>query len=116
MILFHHIVQILAGADPDRILPLDIELIPHAHPPQCRMSGLESIERDGPRVTVALQRFAEECLCGRDITRPTQVRLHRFAAFIHGAVQIHPAAANLDIRFIAAPGAPDRSRNPAPAL
>ena len=34
MILFHHIVQVLAGADPDRILASEIELIPHAHASQ----------------------------------------------------------------------------------
>jgi hypothetical protein len=103
MILFHHIVQILAGAAADRILPSEIELIPHAHPPQCRMGRLESIERDGPRLTVALQRFAEECLWGRDIARPTEMRLHGFAPFIHCAVQIHPSRATLNVRFVAAP-------------
>jgi hypothetical protein len=42
------------------------------------MGWLESVERDGPWLTMALQRFAEECLCGGDVPRTAQVRFHRF--------------------------------------
>src|ERR1700759_3759814 len=116
MILLHHIVQVLTAADPDRILPTEIEFVAHAHAPQGGVRRLETVDGDGARLAVALQRFAEERLCSRDIPRPAEMRLHRAAALVHGTVQVHPATADLDIRFIATPGAPDRSGETPPAF
>ena len=83
MILLHYIIQVLTAADPDRILPSEIELIPHPHPAQCRMGSLESVERDGLRLSMSLECFAEERLRGGDVPRTAQMGFHRFAARIH---------------------------------
>jgi hypothetical protein len=104
-----HVVQVLTAADPDRVLPTEIELVAHTHAAEGGVRRLETVKRDGSRLAMALQRLAEERFGGGDIPCPTEMRLHRAAAFVHGTVQIHPAAGHLDIRFIAAPGAPDRS-------
>ena len=57
MILLHHIVQALTRADLQRVLPTMVELIAHPHPRQRRMGRLETVERDGPRLPVMLERL-----------------------------------------------------------
>ncbi len=50
-----------------------------------------------------LQCLRKECLRCRDSTCSTQTELHGVAWSIHGAVQIHQLAPNLDERFINPP-------------
>src|ERR1700759_3023009 len=96
MILLNYIIQVLTAADPDRILPSEIELIPHPHSAQCRMGRLETVERDGPRLSMSLECFAEERLRGSDIPHTAQMRFHRFAACIHGALVRKPGLGKID--------------------
>src|ERR1700761_7096402 len=110
MILLDHVVQVLTAADPDWVLPTEIEFVAHSHAAQRGVRRLETVKRDGAGLTMALQRLAEERFGGGHVPRPAEMRFDRAAAFVHRPVEVHPAAANLDIRFIAAPGAPDRSR------
>src|SRR4051794_9831513 len=53
MILLHDIVEVLAAAYLYRVLPAEVELIPHAHPTQCCMAGLKPVQSDGSWLTVA---------------------------------------------------------------
>jgi len=44
MVLFHEVVQVLAGSYLHRIGPAEVELVSHAHSSQCCMAWLEAIE------------------------------------------------------------------------
>lgn len=49
MVLLHYVVQVLTTANLHRVVPTIVELVAHAHPPQCCMAWLETIEGDRPR-------------------------------------------------------------------
>jgi hypothetical protein len=57
-----HVVQVLTAADPDRVLPTEIELVAHTHAAEGGVRRLETVKRDGSRLAMALQRLAEERL------------------------------------------------------
>src|SRR4051794_10270280 len=105
MILFHDIVQVLAAANPDRVFATEVELVPHTHAMQRGVAGPEGVERDGPRLAVALQCFAEESFCRCDVTGAAQIRLYGPAAFINRPVQKHPAAVDPEVSPVGTPGA-----------
>src|ERR1700753_3452708 len=59
-VLVVHVVQVLTAADPDWVLPTEIEFIAHSHAAQRGVRRLETVKRDGTGLTMALQRLAEE--------------------------------------------------------
>jgi len=50
MVLFHEVVQVLAGSYLHRIGTAEVELVPHAHESQRCMAGLEAIEGNAARL------------------------------------------------------------------
>ena len=75
-----------------------------------------AIQGDAVWLRMMLQCLAKECLRCSNAACSTQIELHGVALSIHGAVQIHPLAPNLDERFIDSPAPSYRSLESAPAL
>jgi len=48
MILLDHVVQVLTAADPDWVVPTEIEFVAHSHAAQRGVRRLETVKRDGP--------------------------------------------------------------------
>jgi hypothetical protein len=60
VILFHDIIQILAAADLERVVPAEVELVPHPHAAQGKVARLKAIERDVPTFAMKLQCLPKE--------------------------------------------------------
>src|ERR1700761_5009034 len=88
MILLDHVVQVLTAADPDWVLPTEIEFVAHSHAAQRGVRRLETVKRDGAGLTRALQRLAEERFGGGHVPRPAEMRFDRAAAFVHRPVEV----------------------------
>ena len=80
------------------------------------MARLVAIQGDAVWLPTMLQCLAKECLRRRNAACSTQTELHGVALSIHGAVQIHQLAPNLDKRFINPPAPTHRSIESPPAL
>src|ERR1700692_254773 len=79
---------------------------------RCRVS----IQCDGlRRRSLTFDRLPEERFGRSDIAPGTETKIHCSAVSIDRTVEIHPFAADLDIRLIDAPRRPDRPREPVPA-
>ena len=115
VVLLHNVVEILTGPDFHRLGTSEVELAIHSHDSQCRMAGFVSIQRDAVRMRVMFQGLAEERLCRRLAPRSTEIELHGVALPIHGAVQIHQLAANLNEGFVDANCHPPAPRSVASA-
>jgi hypothetical protein len=74
-----------------------------AHQISSALSSLETVKRDGARLSMSLACFRKNAFAAAMVPGTAQMRFHRFAACIHHAAQIHPWPANLNIRFVAAP-------------
>jgi hypothetical protein len=101
VILLDDIVEILARADRDgsQLSILGPKL---ANGP---MGGLVSV--DGDRVVIVrgtrpccLEGFPEKRFGGGHVTFAAQAEIDRLTAGIHGTIEGHPAATNLDVRLI----------------
>jgi len=80
------------------------------------MRGLETVQSNHPWVAVTAKRPPEKRLGGGDVAGTAEVGFDRFALFIHGAVQVNPVAAHLEVGLIAAPGITDRTFMGLPAF
>ncbi len=116
VVLLHDVVEILTGPNLDWVGTSKIELAIHSHDSQCRMAGFVAIQRDAVRMRVMFQGLAEERLCRRLAPRSTEIELHGVALPIHGAVQIHQLATNLNKGFVDAPAATHWPLEASPAL
>ena len=67
MILFHDIVQVLAGAYLYGLRTPEVEFVSHAHTSRCGMTGLEAIEGDATRLAMTPQGLPEEDASRRQI-------------------------------------------------
>ena len=113
VILLNDIVEILTRADRDgpQLSILGPKL---ANGP---MGGLVSVESDRPgHASLSLEGLTEKGFGGGHIALGAQAKVDRLTAGIHGAIEVHPAATNLDVRLIHAPRAADRACEAIPAL
>src|ERR1035438_9699154 len=60
-------------------------------------------------------KHCEKGFGGGHVTLGAQAKVDRLTAGIHGAIEVHPAATNLDVRLIHAPPAPPPSCKAIPA-
>ena len=79
-----------------------VELIPHPHATQRGMARLKAIERNGSRLAVMLHRFPEE-RGRRDFVASAAQVADRLTLRVYCTIQVHPAAANLDVGLISPP-------------
>jgi hypothetical protein len=104
------IVDVLALADPDWLQPA-----PGATPQAiCRVAGddrlilgLAAVDDDAIWSTMTLQRLSEEALGGRQVAVSAEIEFDRVADAVAGAIEIHPLATDLDVRFVHMPFAGD---------
>src|SRR5260370_24177552 len=80
VILFDDVVQVGTISNLVGIVPTVIEFVIHAHAAQSRMGGLEAIQGNYSRLSVALESFTEKRLGGGDVTRSTEVGFDGFAS------------------------------------
>jgi len=68
------------------------------------MARLKAIERNGSRLAVMLHRFPEERGRRDFVASAAQVEVDRLTLRVYCTIQVHPAAANLDVGLIDPPG------------
>jgi hypothetical protein len=114
MVLLDDVVQIAARSNlhvaPARVLA--------SKQPQRATTRDVTVKRDLARHAWSNggERFAKECLCGRDSAVSPQQEVDCLAVFVDGTVKVVPATADGNIRLIRSPGCPDGSRESAPAF
>ena len=80
------------------------------------MARLVAIQGDAVWLLMMLQCLAKECLRRRNAACSTQTELHSVALSIHGSIQAHQLAPNLDERFINSPAPAHLPLESAPTL
>src|SRR5262249_26637145 len=112
MILLHHIVKVFATTN--------LHARTHAPGgfqfPNRPVRGGVPVQCDHSRWSVVPNRLAEEPLGGSHIALLAEQEVDGLPEFVDCAIQIHPAALDLDVCLVTSPGAIDRPRIPTPTL
>ena len=74
MILLYDVVQIPTGSYLDRMYAAEVELVPHIHLAQGRMTRLKAVQRNRARFAIILQCPPKEDASGGLIPVPAQIR------------------------------------------
>ena len=116
VVLLHNVVQVLTATNLHRVPPPEVEFTVHSHAPQGAMARSVAIQSDAMRLLMMLPCLAKESLRRRDATCSTEKELHGVALSIHGSIQVHQLAPNLDERFINSPAPTNLPLESAPTL
>ena len=116
VVLLHNVVQVLTATNSHRVRAPEVELPVHSHAPQRAMARPVAIQGDAVWLPMMLQCLAKECLRRRDATCSTEKELHGVALSVHGSIQVHQLAPNLDERFINSPAPTNLPLESAPTL
>ena len=72
------------------------------------MRGGVAVQGDHPWDAMLPRRLGKEPLGGRDVPPSAQEKIDAAARFIHGAIEVHPMAFDLEVSLIHAPRVADR--------